>query len=334
MLARLLAMENRFARRRRFQFHGRAPPLAAGRAALGPAQLLDGRHTKTLPGALWLLYLQTGRPEIFIAAQRNLRHVLGMDLCNDSTPALAALADPRRRKIAGAFGDDKTPVHWQSTCCVSDRHARLLGPLLAYYLSGDPASPATPRSSGRRRRRTTGLPPAGADGMAYLDNLVELLSLSYDPALVERAGDCADYLFRMPEDPQETGQWIPGLRAYLRATGDARAAAYLQGLGATLKAAPAQELRSIGLLRDLHAATGDAGFMGQAPKLVENLEKRVRQQPRERRRGPAVLLGRFLRLRLRRGASRPRRPRPPRRRRSSLWPSPVIPHSRRSWNLP
>ena len=162
-----------------------------------------------------------------------------MDLCNDSTPALAALADPRRRKIAGAFGDCKTPVHWQSTCCVSDRHARLLGPLLAYYLSGDLVA----RDAAllwAEAAKNYGPATCGADGMAYLDNLVELLSLSYDPVLVERAGDCADYLFRMPEDLQETGQWIPGLRDYLRATGDARAAAYLHGLGATLKAAPAQ----------------------------------------------------------------------------------------------
>ena len=270
-----------------------------------------------LPGALWLLYLQTGRPEIFIAAQRNLRHVLGMDLCNDSTPALAALADPRRRKIAGAFGDDKTPVHWQSTCCVSDRHARLLGPLLAYYLSGDLVA----RDAAllwAEAAKNYGPATSGADGMAYLDNLVELLSLSYDPVLVERAGDCADYLFRMPEDPQETGQWIPGLRDYLRATGDARAAAYLHGLGARLKAAPAA-----GAPLDRPAARPArghrrGGLHGPGFEAHRKPRETGAQQPLERRGGPAVLLGRFLRLRLRRGGTARAAPVGRRRRRSSL----------------
>jgi hypothetical protein len=66
------------------------------------------------------------------------------------------------------------------------------------------------------------------------------------------------------------------LRGYLRATGDARAAAYLQNLSAALKAAPAQNAPSIGLLRDAHAATGDAGFLDQASNLTESLEKLVR----------------------------------------------------------
>ena len=277
MLTRLLAMENRSPADGDFNF------MDVRRHWLPEEQRWGLRNywmgaSEDLPGALWLLYLQTGRPDIFIAAQRNLRHVLATDLCNDSTPSLAALADPRRRKIAGAFGDYKTPVHWQSTCCVSDRHARLLGPLLAYYLSGDLVA----RDAAllwAEAAKSYGPATCGADGMAYLDNLVELLSLRYDPVLVERAGECADYLFRMPEDPQETGQWIPGLRDYLRATGDARVAAYLHDLGARLKAAPAQDLRSIGLLRDLHAATGEANFTGQASGLIESLEKLVHGSP-------------------------------------------------------
>jgi hypothetical protein len=188
------------------------------------------------------------------------------------------LADPRRRKIAGAFGDARTPVHWQSTSCVSDRHARLLGPLLAYYLSGDLFT----RDAAllwAEAAKNYGPATSGADGMAYLDNLVELLSLTYDPALVERAGDCADYLFRMPPDLQEAGQWIPGLRAYLRATGDARAAAYLQELGATLKAAPPiASATPIGLLRDAQAA-GDANFRSRSSESIESFEKRVDSSP-------------------------------------------------------
>jgi hypothetical protein len=195
-----------------------------------------------------------------------------VDLCNDSMPSLAVLADPRRRKIAGAFGHCRTPVHWQSTCCVSDRHARVLGPLLAYYLSGDLAA----RDAARlwaEAAKNYGPATRGADGMAYLDNLLELLSLNYDPVLVERMGDCADYLFRMPPDPQEASQWIPGLRDYWRATGDPRAAAYLQNLAATLKSAAAQDGGSIGLLRDAYAATGNAEFEARALRLIEGLDK-------------------------------------------------------------
>ncbi len=274
MLTRLLAMESRSPADGDFNFMDVRRHWLPDEQRWGLRSYWMGAN-EDLPGALWLLYLQTGRPEIFIAAQRNLRHVLGMDLCNDSTPALAALADPRRRKIAGAFGDCKTPVHWQSTCCVSDRHARLLGPLLAYYLSGDLVA----RDAAllwAEAAKSYGPATCGEDGMAYLDNLVELLSLSYDPVLVERAGECADYLFRMPPDLGETGQWIPGLRACLRATGDARAEAYLRSLGAALKAAPAQDAHPICLLRDALAATGDAGFRSQASKLTEGLEKLAR----------------------------------------------------------
>ena len=274
MLTRLLALENRSPADGDFNFMDVRRHWLPEDQRWGLRNYWMGAN-EDLPGALWLLYLQTGRPEIFIAAQRNLRHVLGMDLCNDSSPVLATLADPRRRKIAGAFGDSKTPVHWQSTCSVSDRHARLLGPLLAYYLSGDLVA----RDAAllwAEAAKSYGPATRGEDGMTYLDNLVELLSLSYDPMLVERAGDCADYLFRMPPDLREAGQWIPGLRGYLRATGDARAAAYLQNLSAALKAAPAQNAPSIGLLRDAHAATGDAGFLDQASNLTESLEKLVR----------------------------------------------------------
>jgi hypothetical protein len=273
MLTRLLAMENRSPAAGDFN------SLDVRRHWLPEEQRWGLRDywmaaNEDLPGAFWLLYLQTGRPDVFTAARRNLRHVLGVDQCNYSSPALASLADPRRRKIAGAFGDARTPVHWQSTCSVSDRHARLLGPLLAYYLSGDLVA----RDAAllwAEAAKCYGPATSGADGMAYLDNLVELLSLRYDPALVERAGECANYLFCVPQDLQEAGQWIPGLRAYLRSTGDPRATAYLQGLGATLRAAPAQNPRPIGLLRDAHAATGDADFLGQASKSIESLEKQV-----------------------------------------------------------
>ena len=45
--------------------------------------------------------------------------------------------DTRRRKIAGAFGDHRTPAHWQGAWHISDRHARVRS-----------MSPST--SSGRR----------------------------------------------------------------------------------------------------------------------------------------------------------------------------------------
>ena len=203
MLTRLLAMENRSPADGDFNFMDVRRHWLPDEQRWGLRNYWMGAN-EDLPGALWLLYLQTGRPDIFIAARRNLRHVLGMDLCNDSTPALAALADPRRRKIAGAFGDSKTPVHWQSTCCVSDRHARLLGPLLAYYLTGDLVA----RDAAllwAEAAKNYGPATCGADGMAYLDNLVELLSLS----LRSRAGRARGRLRRLPV-PHAPGS--PGVR--------------------------------------------------------------------------------------------------------------------------
>jgi hypothetical protein len=276
MLARLLAMEARSPAEGDFNFMDVRRRWLPDEQRWGLRNYWMGAN-EDLQGALWLLYLQTRQSQVFITAERNLRHALGMDLCNGSSPSLVTLADPRRRKIAGAFGDSKTPVHWQSTCSVSDRHARVLGPLLAYYLSGDLVA----RDAAllwAEAAKNYGPPASGADGMAYLDNLMELLSLRYDPVLVERAGDCADYLFGMPPDLQEAGQWIPGLRAHLRPTGDGRTVAYLRELGTRLKAAPAQDSRSIGLLRDLYAATGNADFLGQASGLIEGLEKLARSR--------------------------------------------------------
>ena len=182
MLTRLLALENRSPAAGDFNFMDVRRHWLPDEQRWGLRNYWMGAN-EDLPGALWLLYLQTGRPDIFIAARRNLRHVLGMDMCNDSSPALAALADPRRRKIAGAFGDCRTPVHWQSACCVSDRHARLLGLLLAYYLTGDLVA----RDAAllwAEAAKNYGPATGGADGLAYLDNLSELLSLE----LRSRAG--------------------------------------------------------------------------------------------------------------------------------------------------
>jgi hypothetical protein len=277
MLTRLLALEDRSPADGDFNFMDVRRHWLPDEQRWGLRNYWMGAN-EDLPGALWLIYLQTGRPDIFTAARRNLRHVIGVDLCNDSTPSLAVLADPRRRKIAGAFGDARTPVHWQTTCCVSDRHARLLGPLLAYYLSGDLVA----RDAAllwAEAAKNYGPATSGADGMAYLDNLVELLSLSYDPVLVERAGDSADHLFRVPQDVQEAGQWIPGLRAYLRATGDARAAAYLQELAAeAMKPSPVQSagIEALCLLRDLRAAGGNADFLDEAAQTtIKGIEQRA-----------------------------------------------------------
>jgi len=230
-----------------------------------------------LPAALWLLYLQTGKPDILLAAERNTRHVTSVDICHDALRAQIAQADPRRRKIPGAFGDHKTPVHWLSTCSVSDHYARVRGLLLAYYLTGDLMARDT-ALLWAEAAKSYGPATSGEDGMTYLSNLSELLYLSYDPALVERVGDCADYLFHMPLSLEGAEFWVPGLQGYLRSTGDGRVRGYLESVGAAAKELGAPEgFRLIGLLRDLHAVTGDRSYLEQARRLVEQLEKAIDQ---------------------------------------------------------
>jgi hypothetical protein len=161
-----------------------------------------------------------------------------------------------------------------SACNDSNGHARIRGLLLDYYLTGDPMA----RDSVLQwadAARLFGPATDGADGMAYLCNLSELLLFSYDPALVDRMGECSEYLFRMPLDLQETSAWVPGLRGYVHCRGDRRAAAYLQPASAAAKSIGKQNFPMVGLLRDLLALTGDAAWKDQADKVIADMESVV-----------------------------------------------------------
>lgn len=227
--------------------------------------------TADLPGALWQLYLQTGKPEVFLAAERNARHLMAADICHEATRAQVTQADPRRRKIAGAFGDHRTPMHWMSTSCVSGRHARIRGLLLDYYLTGDLNARDTALLWADAARQY-GPAVAGEDGLAYMANLSEVLLFSYDPALLERLGDCADYFLRIPLNPGETEQWAPGLRFCARASGDRRLSAYLKSMASVAPTVKRDAFHLVGLLRDL-AAAGDAASQAQADSLIAEVEK-------------------------------------------------------------
>jgi len=223
------------------------------------------------PAALWLVYLQTGRPDALLAAQRMVRHLIDVDMCHEAPAAMGVQADPRRRKAAGGFGDHHTPVHWQSTWHLSDRAPRLRGLLLSYYATGDllARDMALKWAEAVRER---GTPFAGEDGMVYLDNLSELLMMDYDAALQERLGDCADYFFRMPPALENVDLWTPGLREYLRQTGDPRAGAYLRRASAAI---PRDDLRLLGLLRDVQQAAPTDELNGQMEALVQGYEQQV-----------------------------------------------------------
>ena len=186
-----------------------------------------------LPSALWLTCLYTGNPEIHRAAERYLRHVLSMDICHTSTATQIAETDPRRRKIPGAFGDHRSPVHWQSTCHVNDRFARVRGLLLAYYLAGDLRARDVVRLWGEAAK-TYGIPNSGEDGAVFLDNLSEILSMDYDAEILERLGECAEYLFQMPFDSGELARSAHLLRKYSCERGDPRGAAFLEAAGETV----------------------------------------------------------------------------------------------------
>ena len=224
-----------------------------------------------LTAALWTLYMQTGSPVVQRAAERNLRHVLAVDLCNTASPAQALHADPRRRKIAGAFGNHRTPVHWQSACHVNDRHARLKGLLLAYYLLGDLCA-RDAAQAWAAAARAYGVPTCAHDGMAYLQNLSGLLLMDYDSGLQERLGECSEYMFRMPYNAEETAPWVPGARDYFRRTHDPRAADFLQAAAA---AAPKDVFALLGLFRDAQAVAGHAESGQVAQRLIADFEQKA-----------------------------------------------------------
>ena len=223
-----------------------------------------------VPGMLWQLYLQTGEPELFLAAERNLGHVLAMDFCHDATAEQAASADPRRRNLAGGFGDNRTPVHWQSTCHVNDSHARIRAPLLSYYLTGNLQARDAVRLWGQAAA-TYGIPNHGEDGAVFLCNLWRLLELQYDAALHDRLGACADYLFVTPVNLAEETQWLTSLRYYARESNDPRVPAFLKTL--TLTPEARASFSRLCLLRELHAATGDEAHRRAAESLIREYEK-------------------------------------------------------------
>jgi hypothetical protein len=221
--------------------------------------------------ALWTLYLQTGRPGLYVAAEDNTRHVVSVDLCRSAEAGDLLQADPRRRKMAGAFGDHRTPAHWQGAWHVSDRYARVRGLLLAYYLTGDSLARDSAAAWAEAARRH-GIPFADLDGMACLNNLSEALGLGYDPALQDRMGECAEFCFRQPCVAAADDVWAPGLRAYARTTRDPRAARYLESAAAAL---PRDQFSLLSLLRDIEELAGQASAGAQAQALIGAFEKRV-----------------------------------------------------------
>jgi len=227
-----------------------------------------------VPAMLWVLYLQTGRPELFRAAARSLRHLLSVDVCHFAQPGQTTQADPRRRKIPGGFGDHRTPFHWQSTCHLSDRYARIRPLLLAHYLTGE-ALPLDVVRLWAQAVRTYGVPTTGEDGAAYLDNLWRILQVEPDPGLIERFGECADYLFRAHFDPAEAHSWTVSLIDYFRASGDRRAVDFLKDLPAEPGDQPGltQRFEMLGLLRELAEAKRDPALRERASALIREFEQ-------------------------------------------------------------
>jgi hypothetical protein len=227
-----------------------------------------------LPMALWTLYLQTGDPRLFRVAERNTRHAWCMDVCHGASASQITHADPRRRKIPGAFGNHRSPTHWFETCQVSDRSARIRGLLTAYYLTGD-VMPLETALLWADAAKQYGQGVAGADGLAFLTNLDEILFQRHDPVILERRGDCAEHFFNMPPG-DDLVDWAPGLREYYRQTGDPRVEVYLRNVADT-PAAQEDRPGRVGLLRDLYAVTGDEQYLSQSEQALADIEARMDQ---------------------------------------------------------
>lgn len=232
-----------------------------------------------LPVALWRLYAQTGDREIFRAAQRNLRHVLGVDFCHLSSPEQETRDDPRHRKIAGAFNLNRTPIHWQETVHISDRHARLRAPLLAWYLTGDSVAYEA-ALLWRDAAVTHGAPTSGQDGAVFIDNLWVMLQLQYNPLLHEQLGACVEFFSQRPCETAQIDSWGIGLREYVRESGDQSVWRPLKSLAENDEQVEACSARFglLGLLRDLDHATGKSHFQDtdEAPPAVAAFEQRVK----------------------------------------------------------
>lgn len=225
-----------------------------------------------LPMALWSLYLQTGDPRLFRIAERNTRHAWCLDVCHQADQNQISHADPRRRKIAGAFGDNRTPVHWFGAASVSDRNARIRGQLMAYYLTGN-VMPLETALLWSEAARQYGRGVNGPDGLAFMTNLDEILFQRHDPVILERRGNCADHFFSAaPGD--DVADWSPGLRQYFDQTGDPRVRGYLRQI-ADSPIAQQDSPAALGILRDLYTITGDAQYLTRIQKILTALEARL-----------------------------------------------------------
>ncbi len=275
---RLLKAEDRAQQQGMFNYqdlHGRWLPDEERWALRG--HWLSMRHD--VPGMLWTLYLQAGDPDLLRCAERNMAHILAVDFCHDATPTQAKFADPRRRKIVGATGDSRTPIHWQSTWHVNDRFVRLDGPLLAYYLTGNLWARDAAAAWGEAAK-IHGTPRRGIDGVAFMNNLRGSLNLRYDVLLHNRLAECADFLFAAPETlPPEAG-WTPGMLAYARQFGDARVRTFLSRLASDPAVRGADgSLSRLSLMEDLQVV--DPSCREKATKIVADFETEADRLLRE-----------------------------------------------------
>ena len=88
------------------------------------------------PRVPWLLYVRSGDPKYYRHAVRNARHVMDVDICHHTTPALEKLDYPLG-KIVGALNDYKGLVHWHSGNRLFDYNSMTDFMLYYHYLTGD-----------------------------------------------------------------------------------------------------------------------------------------------------------------------------------------------------
>jgi PcRGLX-like N-terminal RIFT barrel domain len=227
-----------------------------------------------VPGALWTLYLQTGDPDIYRLARRNLRHILAIQTCHAGDRTQMVHADPQRRKIPGGFADMQTPVHWQGVSNINNRHVRLKSLALAWNLAGDRNARAMIMLWAKSARGSSGVPIGGLDGAVFIDNLWAVLQMEHDAQLLERLGRCADYVARQPWEIEPTSTWNGGLRAYAAMRGDERVMEPLRALAKNPKALERarDEFALIGLLRDQYAATNNPAVKAEIERGLEEYE--------------------------------------------------------------
>ena len=132
------------------------------------------------PRVPWLLYVRSGDPKYYRHAVRNARHVMDLDICHHTKPALESLEWPLG-KIAGALNDYKGITHWHAGGRLFDYNSMTDFMLTHYYLTGDRRGLDVALEWGEAIKKRFRTPRGSRSGAGVTAALIELYQATSDP---------------------------------------------------------------------------------------------------------------------------------------------------------